>query len=241
MNRMKDKIVVVTGGSRGIGKSIVNKFAQEGAKVIFSISKNACSYDFENIKSISMDVNDVDSIESFVLDIKSKFGKIDVLINNAGIINDSLIEKIDDESWDVVLNTNLKGVFNFTRAIAPIMMENGYGSIVNISSVVGVYGNVGQTNYSASKAGIIGMSYTWAKEFTRKGANVRTNVVAPGYIDTDMMKGVPEKILESIKNKTPLKRLGTSEEVANAVLFLASDESSFVNGHVLEVNGGLRL
>jgi len=167
--------------------------------------------------------------------------KIDVLVNNAGITRDALIQKMTEDMWDTVIDVNLKGVFNLTQAVAPIMMENGKGSIVSISSVVGVYGNVGQTNYAATKAGVIGMTYTWAKEFTRKGAAVRSNAIAPGYVETEMMATVPDKVLQPIREKTPLGRLGKPQEIANAVLFLASDESSYINGHVLEVTGGLRL
>lgn len=240
MKRMKDKVVVVTGGSRGIGKCIINKFIEEGSKIVISISTSDIE-DSYNLKNIQLDVRNGKEIHRVISNIKQEFGRIDVLVNNAGIIDDGLIQNIDDHSWNDVIDVNLKGVFNFTKEIAPIMIEQGKGSIVNISSIVGLYGNIGQTNYAASKSGLIGMSYSWAKEFTRKGANVRTNVVAPGYIQTDMLNDVPEKVLDSIRRRTPLKRLGKPEEVANAVLFLASDESSFINGHVLEVTGGLRL
>lgn len=240
MKRMKDKVVVVTGGSRGIGKCIINKFIEEGSRIVISISTSNIE-DSYKLKNIQLDVRNGKDIHRVINNIKQEFGRIDVLVNNAGIIDDGLIQNIDDDSWNNVIDINLKGVFNLTKEIAPIMIEQGKGSIVNISSIVGLYGNIGQTNYAASKSGLIGMSYSWAKEFTRKGTNVRTNVVAPGYIQTDMLNDVPKKVLDSIKSRTPLKRLGKPEEVANAVLFLASDESSFINGHVLEVTGGLRL
>ena len=146
-----------------------------------------------------------------------------------------------EEMWDLVINVNLKGLFNIAQLVGPHMMENGAGSIINIASIVGEYGNVGQTNYAATKAGVIGMTKTWAKEFARKGAKVRVNSVAPGYINTDMMKTVPEKVLDNMRAKTMLGRLGEPEEIANAVLFLASDESSYITGHNLSVNGGMRL
>ena len=146
-----------------------------------------------------------------------------------------------EEMWDLVINVNLKGLFNIAQLVGPYMMENGAGSIINIASIVGEYGNVGQTNYAATKAGVIGMTKTWAKEFARKGAKVRVNSVAPGYINTDMMKTVPEKVLDNMRAKTMLGRLGEPEEIANAVLFLASDESSYITGHNLSVNGGMRL
>lgn len=167
--------------------------------------------------------------------------QIDVLVNNAGVTRDGLIEKTTEANWDFVVDINLKGTFNVTQAVVPFMKEVGKGSIVNLSSVVGEYGNIGQTNYAATKAGVIGMTYTWAKEFTRKGENIRTNVVAPGYVNTEMVQSVPEKIIDRLKEQNPMKRLAEPIEIANAVAFLASDEASFVNGHVLSVNGGMRI
>lgn len=241
MKRMEGKIAIVTGGARGIGRQIVDTFVREGAKKVISIDMDMGKSESEKIKDVVLNVTDRKAIEKFVEEVKTEFGQVDVLVNNAGITRDALVNKLEEKDWDLVIDVNLKGVFNLTQAIAPIMLENGKGSIVNISSVVGVYGNVGQTNYAATKAGVIGMSYTWAKEFTRKGAAIRTNVIAPGYVQTEMMETVPEKVLQPVRQKTPLQRLGTPQEIANAVLFLASDESSFVNGHVLEVTGGLRL
>lgn len=177
----------------------------------------------------------------FFESIIEKFGKVDILVNNAGITRDALIQKMTEEMWDLVINVNLKGLFNIAQLVGPQMMENGEGSIINIASVVGEFGNVGQTNYAATKAGVIGMTKTWAKEFARKGAKVRVNSVAPGYINTEMMKTVPEKVLENMRAKTMIGRLGEPEEIANAVLFLASDESSYITGHNLSVNGGMRL
>lgn len=241
MKRMEGKVAIVTGGARGIGRQIVDTFVREGAKKVISIDMTMGKSESEKIKDVVLNVTDREAIEKFVEEVKTEFGQVDVLVNNAGITRDALVNKLEEKDWDLVIDVNLKGVFNLTQAIVPIMLENGKGSIVNISSVVGVYGNVGQTNYAATKAGVIGMSYTWAKEFTRKGAAIRTNVIAPGYVQTEMMETVPEKVLQPIRQKTPLQRLGTPQEIANAVLFLASDESSFVNGHVLEVTGGLRL
>lgn len=241
MKRMEGKVAIVTGGARGIGRQIVDTFVREGAKKVISIDMDMGKSESEKIKDVVLNVTDREAIEKFVEEVKTEFGQVDVLVNNAGITRDALVNKLEEKDWDLVIDVNLKGVFNLTQAIVPIMLENSKGSIVNISSVVGVYGNVGQTNYAATKAGVIGMSYTWAKEFTRKGAAIRTNVIAPGYVQTEMMETVPEKVLQPIRQKTPLQRLGTPQEIANAVLFLASDESSFVNGHVLEVTGGLRL
>lgn len=241
MKQLKDKVVVVTGGAQGLGKAMCERFAYEGAEVVYSLDLQKGNLTADNVRHQELDVTNIAEIDSFIQSVKEAYGRIDVLVNNAGVTRDALTQKMDDNKWESVMDINLKGVFHMTKAIAPIMMENGSGSIINISSIVGLYGNIGQANYAATKAGVIGMSYTWAKEFTRKGAAVRTNVIAPGFIETDMMKTVPEKVLQPLRDQTPLKRLGRPEEVANAALFLASDESSYVNGHVLSVDGGLRL
>lgn len=232
---------MVTGGAQGLGKAMCERFAYEGAEVVYSLDLQKGNLTADNVRHQELDVTNIAEIDSFIQSVKEAYGRIDVLVNNAGVTRDALTQKMDDNKWESVMDINLKGVFHMTKAIAPIMMENGSGSIINISSIVGLYGNIGQANYAATKAGVIGMSYTWAKEFTRKGAAVRTNVIAPGFIETDMMKTVPEKVLQPLRDQTPLKRLGRPEEVANAALFLASDESSYVNGHVLSVDGGLRL
>jgi 3-oxoacyl-[acyl-carrier protein] reductase len=241
VKRLQGKVAVVTGGARGIGRVIVETFVNEGAQMVFSLDVIESQFESPNVRHVVLDVTNREQITAFVETVKKEFKQIHVLVNNAGITRDALIQKMDEAMWDHVINVNLKGVFNLTQAIAPIMMENREGSIINISSVVGEYGNIGQTNYAASKAGVIGMTYTWAKEFTRKGAAVRTNAIAPGYIETEMMETVSAKVIESICKKNPLGRLGKPQEIANAVLFLASDEASYVNGHVLSVNGGLRL
>jgi 3-oxoacyl-[acyl-carrier protein] reductase len=173
--------------------------------------------------------------------IKAKHGKIDVLVNNAGITADKLTVRMDDAMWDRVINVNLKGVFNLTREVGPLMEQTGGGSIINISSVVGVFGNIGQANYAASKAGVIGMTKSWAKEFARKGVPVRVNAIAPGYMMTDILKTVPQDLLDGFAKLTMLGRLGQPEELAGPAVFLASDEASYVTGHVLEVSGGMRL
>lgn len=238
--RLKDKVAVVTGGSQGIGRSICETFAREGAKVI-AVDMNVAEFENENIKGYALNVTDRSAIEAFYNFAVAEYGRVDILVNNAGITRDALINKMTEDMWDAVINVNLKGVFNMTQIAGPLMMEQGSGSIINIASVVGEYGNVGQSNYAATKAGVIGMMKTWAKEFSRKGAAVRVNSVAPGYVNTEMMKTVPDKVLDPIREKTMLGRLGEPQEIANAVLFLASDESSFITGHNLSVNGGLRL
>ncbi len=238
--RLEGKVALVTGGSSGIGASCCARFAQEGAKVI-AADMRPLTYEAQGVEYMELNVTDAAQCKSVAEAILQKYGKIDILVNNAGITKDGLLQKMTDDMWNAVIDVNLKGVFNVTREVAPAMMEKGYGSIVNISSVVGEYGNIGQTNYAATKAGVIGMTKTWAKEFARKGANVRVNAIAPGYVMTDILKTVPEDLLNKFKAMTMLGRLGQPEEIANAALFLASEESSYVTGHTLSVNGGMRL
>jgi len=173
--------------------------------------------------------------------VKERYGRIDVLVNNAGITRDAMTRKMTDEQWDMVLDVNLKGVFNLTRHVGPYMQQQGGGSIISISSVVGVFGNIGQANYAATKAGIIGLTKTWAKEFALKGGNVRVNCIAPGYTMTDILKTVPQDLLDKFAAMTMLGRLGQPHEIASAALFLASDDASYITGQVLQVDGGMRL
>ena len=238
--RLEGKIAVVTGGARGLGAAMCEVFAREGAKCI-AVDMADGSFENPNIESYKLNITDTTACKEFYDYVVAKYGRCDILVNNAGITRDAMTRKMTDEMFDMVINVNLKGVFNLTRLFGPLMEENNYGSIINISSVVGVFGNIGQANYAASKAGVIGMSKTWAKEFARKGANVRCNAIAPGYIMTDMLKTVPQDLLDGFAKLTMLKRLGQPHEIANAALFLARDESSYVTGQVLEVNGGMRL
>lgn len=246
MNRMKDKVCVVTGGARGLGRAIAERFAEEGAKMVFALDVNDSAFaDLEkgktNIRGAVVNVTDPVGITAFVEKVKAEFGTINVLVNNAGITKDALIQKMTDADWSAVIAVNLTGVFNMTRAIAPLMMEAGAGAIVSISSVVGLDGNIGQSNYAATKGAVVSMTKGWAKEFARKGAKVRVNSVSPGYARTPMIASVPEKVLEPIIAKTPLGRLAEPSDIANAVLFLASDEACFITGQVLRVDGGLVL
>ena len=236
--KLDGKVAIVTGGARGIGAAICEKLAGEGA-IVYSCDLGLGEFKHDNILSEILNVTDRENVSKVVEKIKEKHGKIDILVNNAGITKDALIQKMTEEAWDAVINVNLKGLFNVTQQVAPIMMANGCGSIVNMSSVVGVYGNIGQTNYVATKAGVIGLTKAWAKEFARKGAKVRTNAIAPGFIKTPMTKDLPEKVIDGMINKTPLGRMGEAEDIAKAALFLASDDSSFVTGQVLGVDGGL--
>ncbi len=238
--RLEGKIALVTGGSAGIGGECCKRFAAEGATVIAG-DMNPLSYQAGGVEYMLLNVTDTANCENVVDAVKAKYGRIDILVNNAGITRDALVQKMTDDMWNAVIAVNLKGVFNVTRLVGPLMMENNYGSIINISSVVGEYGNIGQTNYAATKAGVIGMSKTWAKELARKGAPVRCNAIAPGYVMTDILKTVPQDLLDKFAALTMLGRLGQPEEIANAALFLASEEASYVTGHVLSVNGGMRL
>lgn len=238
--RLKDKVAVVTGGAQGIGQAISVSFAQQGAKVI-AVDMQTLKYEHENVVGKILNVADSDDCKAFFDEVIEQYGRIDILVNNAGITRDAMTRKMTDEQWNIVIDVNLKGVFNLTRYIGPQMEEKGGGSIINISSVVGEYGNIGQANYAATKAGVIGLTKTWAKEFARKGVPVRVNAIAPGYVMTDILKTVPEDLLNQFASLTMLKRLGEPREIADATVFLASNESSYITGHVLSVNGGMRL
>ena len=238
--RLQGKVAVITGGARGLGESMAKLFAENGAKVIAcDMAEPQNKYD--NVEFYSLNVTDVEACKKFSDYAVEKYKKIDILVNNAGITKDAMTRKMSDDMWDAVISVNLKGVFNMTRFIGPHMEDTGSGSIINISSVVGEYGNIGQVNYAASKGGVISMAKTWAKEFARKGAPVRCNAIAPGYIMTDILKSVPQELLDKFAATTMLGRLGQPDEVAKAALFLASDDASYVTGTVLSVNGGMRL
>ena len=237
---LKDKSAVVTGASNGIGRSIVDVFIKNGAKVIGLDIVDVESWN-ENLTMLNADVSSTADCERVYGEIRGLVDHIDILVNCAGITRDAMTKKMTEEQFDQVIAVNLKGVWNLTRLIGPAMQLNQTGSIINISSVVGIFGNIGQANYAATKAGVIGMTKSWAKEFALKDGNVRVNAVAPGYTMTNMMKTVPEILLERFRGQTMLGRLAEPEEIANAVLFLASDLSSYVTGEVLNVNGGMRL
>ncbi|HFO8901574.1 TPA: SDR family oxidoreductase, partial [Escherichia coli] len=192
-----------------------------------------------NVTPVILDVCDRDSINTVISKIYSDEGRIDVLVNNAGVTRDNLINNMTEQDWDIVIDINLKGVFNITQAVAPIMMEQNHGAIITMSSVVGTDGNIGQSNYAATKGGVIAMSKGWAKEFSRKGAKVRVNCVAPGFVITPMTENLPEKVINHMIAKTPLGRMATPEDISNGVLFLASEKSSFITGQTLKIDGGL--
>lgn len=245
--KLLDKVAIITGGGSGLGKEACFQFAREGAIVVVADYNATDAYHVcqtivqQGLRAtwIAMDVSNRESVKDAVEYVVKTYNRIDILINNAGVTGDAFVDMMKEETFDKVINVNLKGVFNCTQAVVPIMKEQKYGKIVSTSSVVGIYGNVGQTSYSASKAGVIGMTKTWAKELGRY--NIYCNAVAPGFIETPMTEGVPNKVLELMREKTPLKRLGKPEEIAKVYLFLASDDASYINGAVLSVDGGLTL
>lgn len=239
MNRLEGKIALVTGGSMGIGRAIVERFAAEGAKMVISCDINPCEFEQENVRGEILNVTDREGIKTLIKKIVDEFGSIDILVNNAGITQDAPFVRMNEAQWDAVIDINLKGVFNVTQAVAPVMTKHKKGSIITLSSVVGLYGNIGQTNYAATKAGVIAMSKTWKKELARKGAQIRVNCIAPGFIQSPMTDKLSEKAVEAILSEVPLQRMGTKEDVANVALFLASDESSYITGAVIPVSGGL--
>ena len=246
MGLLEGKVAIVTGGSRGIGAAIVEKFMAEGAKVAFTYRSSAekanaivSKYDAEHIIALQSDASKYDEAEALIAAVLEKFGQIDILVNNAGITKDTLMLRMSEEHWDNVMEVNLKSVFNVTKHVIKPMMKNRSGSIINMSSVVGVFGNAGQANYAASKAGIIGFSKSIAKEVGSR--NIRCNAVAPGFIATEMTHELDEKTQKSYTDSIPLKRFGEGEDVANICTFLASDMSSYVTGQVLSICGGMNI
>jgi 3-oxoacyl-[acyl-carrier protein] reductase len=247
MLSLTGRVAIITGAARGIGKVTAEKFAQLGATIAaWDIDEQAGQQLVASLTSAGypakfylVNTTDQTACQKAAQSVVSDFGKIDILINNAGITRDSSFKKMTTEQWQLVIDVNLTGVFHATKSVFPYMVETGYGRILNASSVVGLYGNFGQTNYSATKAGLIGMTKTWAREFGRKGITV--NAVAPGFIATEMTAEMPEAVLKGMEDKTPLQRLGQPEDIANAYAFLASDEASFITGACLSVDGGLVL
>lgn len=247
MGMLKDRIALITGGSTGIGRAAVEKFAQEGAQVlVWDINEAAGKTMQDEMKEKGFHVYFEQVNTALEADVqqaaekaKEQFGRIDILINNAGITRDSTLLKMSKDQWDQVIDVNLTGVYNCTRNIAPIMVENNFGVILNTSSVVGLYGNFGQTNYSATKAGVIAMTKTWSKELGRKG--IRVNAVAPGFIMTDMVRAMPEDVLAKLAAKVPLQSLGEPEDIANIYAFLASDQAKYITGATISVDGGITL
>jgi 3-oxoacyl-[acyl-carrier protein] reductase len=246
--RLEGKVALITGAANGIGYAAAELFIKEGCNVaLVDFNQEVGEVKASGLNELGTgkaaffqgDVADRSSVDAFVKGVIEQFSKLDILINNAGITRDGMIHKLSEEDFQKVLDVNLTGVFNCTQAVLPYLIENGKGKIINTSSVSGVYGNVGQTNYAATKAGVVGMTKTWAKELGRKGINV--NAVAPGFTETSMVAAVPEKVIEQMKAMIPLGRLGKPDDIAKAYLYLASEDSDYVNGTVLHVDGGIMM
>lgn len=242
--RLAGKVAIVTGSARGLGKAIAVRLAKEGAKVVVTdLNEDGCKEVAKEIQAIDgeamavkCDVTSRESVLNLAKAVISEYGKIDILVNNAGITRDASLKKMTDEQWDAVINTNLKSVFICTQEVSKYMVEQKSGRVISISSLAGVAGNFGQTNYSAAKAGIIGMTKTWAQELGKR--NVTANAIAPGFMNTEMTKTIPEDIVKQMLAAIPVGRMGEPEEIAAAVVYLASDEAGFVNGVTLNINGG---
>lgn len=246
MKILEGKVALITGGTRGIGRAIVLKLASAGASIAFTGQRESDALrqtesDVLNLgvkcKAYISNASDYSLTQDFVSEVHKEFGKIDILVNNAGITKDTLLMRMSEEQWDDVINVNLKSTFNFTKAVVPIMARQRQGSIVNISSIVGLNGNPGQANYSASKAGIIGLTKSVAKEMGAR--NIRVNAVAPGFIATEMTDALPQEVKDEYVKRISLRRLGQGEDIANVVLFLASDLAGYVTGEVITVDGGM--
>lgn len=245
--RLKNKVSIISGAAQGIGLATALKFAQEGAIVVLcdlhqpalDDAVAACQAEGAQAIGYALDVTDRAAVDDMVSDVKVRFDRIDVMVNNAGITQDARLQKMTLAQFDAVINVNLRGVFHCAQAVANTMVEQGSGVILNASSVVGIYGNYGQTNYAASKFGVIGFTKTWSRELGPKG--VRVNAVAPGFIETPILDSVPDKVLQQMREAVPLNRLGRPQEIANVYAFLASDEASYINGTVIEVGGGMTL
>lgn len=247
MNQLKGKVAIITGGAKGIGKATAKKFLAEGAAIaIWDIDESAGKSAVVDLQSnghqvrfYRVNTTDFNAVSKAAEQVHHDFGGIDILVNNAGITRDASLKKMTPEQWQQVIDVNLTGVFNCTKAVFPYMEQRGGGRILNAASIVALYGNFGQTNYVATKSGLIGMTKVWARELGRKGITV--NAIAPGFINTEMLETVPDNILDDLKSKTPLGRLGEAEDIANAYAFLASDAAAFITGVTLSVDGGLVL
>ncbi|MFO1312226.1 MAG: 3-oxoacyl-ACP reductase FabG [Burkholderiales bacterium] len=245
--RLTGKVSIITGAGQGIGRATALKFAKEGAKVaVCDINLGSVQQTVELVESgggeaigFRVDVTDKNSIAKMVEGVMAKWGRVDTLVNNAGIVQDAQFKKMSEDQFDRVIDVNLKGVYNCTKAVVDIMLEQNSGVILNASSIVGIYGNFGQTNYAATKFGVIGMVKTWARELGRKG--IRANAICPGFVETPILASMPEKVVKMMEDRVPMGRLAKPEEIANTYAWLASDEASYINGAVIEVSGGVTI
>ena len=245
--RLEGKVSIITGAGQGIGQATALKFAREGAKVA------ACDINMDKVAEtvrlvkeaggdaigFKVDVTDKATIAAMIEGVMAKWGRIDTLVNNAGIVQDAQFKKMSEDQFDRVIDVNLKGVYNCTKAVVDIMLQQNSGVILNASSIVGIYGNFGQTNYAATKFGVIGMVKTWARELGRKG--IRANAICPGFVETPILASMPEKVVKMMEDRVPMGRLAKPEEIANTYAWLASDEASYINGAVIEVSGGVTI
>ena len=241
MDRLKDKVCIITGAAQGIGRSMAELFAAQGAKMVIAVDMTEAEFAQKNIRAATLNVTDKAGVGSLVNSVWNEFGRLDVIVNNAGITRDALCSKMTDEQWDLVMDVNLKAAHYMVAAAAPYLMEQGSGSIISLSSVVGIFGNVGQANYAATKAGIIALSKTWTKELSRRGGKIRANCIAPGFVATPILDTIPAEVMEKTLQKVMFKEVVQPEDIANAALFLASDESRYVTGQTLQVCGGYQL
>lgn len=247
MKRLTNKVAIITGAAQGIGLATAIKFAQEGAHVVVcdvrqegvDAATQACQSQGAQALGFVMDVTQREMVDAVVSAVLDQWGRIDVLVNNAGVTQDARLQNMTAEQFDRVIDVNLRGVFNCAQSVAQTMISQGSGVILNASSVVGIYGNFGQTNYAATKFGVIGFTKTWSRELGPRG--VRTNAVAPGFVRTPILDPMPDKVIQGMEDRVPLKRLGQPEDIANVYAFLASDEAAYVNGAVIEVTGGLTI
>ena len=245
--RLAGNVSIITGAGQGIGRATAQKFAREGAKVaVCDINLDAVAETVRLVEAdggeaagFRVDVTDKESIAAMVAGVMAKWGRVDTLVNNAGIVQDAQFRKMSDDQFDRVIDVNLKGVYNCTKAVVDIMVAQNSGCILNASSIVGIYGNFGQTNYAATKFGVIGMVKTWARELGRKG--IRANAICPGFVETPILASMPEKVVRMMEDRVPMGRLARPEEIANTYAWLASDEASYINGAVIEVSGGVTI
>ena len=238
MNRLAGKVCIVTGGAQGLGRAIVEAYADQGAEAVFAVDLKEVDYAKPNVRAKLLNMTDRPGVEALVAEVVAEFGRIDVIVNNAGVLRDALCHKMTEEEWNTSLDVNLKGPHYLVAAAALQLMGQETASIITLGSIIGLYGNVGQVNYAATKAGVIGMSKSWTRELSRRGAKIRANVIAPGFISTPMLDSIPEQMLAAMCEKILFKEPGTPEDISYGALYLASEEAGYTTGAVLTIDGG---